>query len=1225
MVGKFRVRVPFQLLVAVPFVLLILLAGGFTGYLSFQNGQMAVLDLAGDLGQEITNRISQQLDYYLSVPILANQENLDAIRLGEFDVHNPDAVEQTLLAQLLRLNTLTSIAYANEQREYIEPLRNILGTDLSIGKSSAATNYALTIYDLTPGKKGNVIASYPDYDPRDRPWYQAPVQAGRQVWSPIYVWKSGYLGIDAGVPVYNADHRLVGVLSASLTLDSIHACLKAMKISETGEAFIVDRSGFLVASSTVSETLQRSGEEPRRISVEEAPDPVLQAAFRALKQESADAAASVDAAASADAVALKNFTGERSYQFKLSAQTYLARASSYQDAYGLDWLIITVIPLSDLMAPMVARSAQTIGVIALSVLASVIVSILIAVWITRPLLRLNESARAIANGDWKHRVQIDHADEIGELASSFNDMAEWVQTSFEAIQMSEKRYQSLFEESPISLWQEDFSVVKQHLDELRARGITNWADYFDQHPEEVRACAAMVKVVDVNQATLHMFESSTKDVFFGGIVRFFTEKTFPFFQHEIVDLANGSRSYETDTVHQTLSGSEIIIHIKLSIPPGHEDTWSRLLIAIEDITQRKRAESALHESETIYRRAIEASNAVPYQQEIVYDKDVSGRFVYTFLGDGIRQLTGYDPSQFSNDFFDSIVLENYAVDEFAKYPHDEAVELVRTGVIPYWKCEYLIRARDGQLRWVLDAAVDLYDENGKSKSSIGLYLDITQRKQAEIALRKSEERFSKAFQASPLMVTITRLEDAVFLEVNEAFEEHTGFTGQDAVGRSSIAIGLWANPAERNRIQQELLANGKIRNHEVVFLTKDGRRLNINLSAELLELEGEKCVLATMEDITERKRAEAHVLRLNRLYATISQINEAIVRASDRDNLFSLICRVAIDYGQFSMAWIGLVDGSSDLVVPVAAAGSELAALNDMDIRYRDEYRGAGVVGRAIRAGRCAICQDITGDPGMAAWRESALSHGYHSVAAVPFRSQGSIIGALAVYAAEPNAFDAEDEGLLDQISGDLSFAIDSIDAGAKRKQAEASLVTAYDTTLEGWAKALELKDNETVGHSRRVIEKTVAVARVLGVPEDELVHIRRGAILHDIGKMGIPDQILHKNGPLTGEERQVMMKHPQTAFDFLSSISYLQKAIDIPYCHHEKWDGTGYPRGLQGTQIPLAARIFAVVDVWDALSSDRPYRSAWPAEAVLNYLRSESGRHFDPQVVEAFMQVIGG
>ena len=184
-------------------------------------------------------------------------------------------------------------------------------------------------------------------------------------------------------------------------------------------------------------------------------------------------------------------------------------------------------------------------------------------------------------------------------------------------------------------------------------------------------------------------------------------------------------------------------------------------------------------------------------------------------------------------------------------------------------------------------------------------------------------------------------------------------------------------------------------------------------------------------------------------------------------------------------------------------------------------------------------------------------------------------------------------------------------------------LAEAYDVTLEGWAKALELRDKETEGHSRRVTETTLAVARAMGIHEEEIQHIRRGAILHDIGKMGIPDHILRKEGPLTEEERQIVLKHPVTAYDLLKNIPFLEKAIEIPYCHHEKWDGSGYPRGLVRHAIPLSARIFAVADVWDALTTDRPYRKAWSRKETAQYLINETGKHFDPRVVNAFLALV--
>lgn len=191
--------------------------------------------------------------------------------------------------------------------------------------------------------------------------------------------------------------------------------------------------------------------------------------------------------------------------------------------------------------------------------------------------------------------------------------------------------------------------------------------------------------------------------------------------------------------------------------------------------------------------------------------------------------------------------------------------------------------------------------------------------------------------------------------------------------------------------------------------------------------------------------------------------------------------------------------------------------------------------------------------------------------------------------------------------------------------QAHHELQDAYEATLKGWVRALDLRCNETGDHSRRVSLLTVELARLMGINEDELLHVRRSALLHDIGKMAVPDSILQKPGPLTEAEWDIMRKHPQFAIEMLKPIEYLRPALVIPLNHHERWDGTGYPQGIKGEEIPLTARIFAVIDVWDALSSDRPYRKAWPYEKIVEYMREQSGTHFDPKVVALFLQMMLG
>lgn len=241
----------------------------------------------------------------------------------------------------------------------------------------------------------------------------------------------------------------------------------------------------------------------------------------------------------------------------------------------------------------------------------------------------------------------------------------------------------------------------------------------------------------------------------------------------------------------------------------------------------------------------------------------------------------------------------------------------------------------------------------------------------------------------------------------------------------------------------------------------------------------------------------------------------------------------------------------------------------------------------------------------------------------IPLINKGQIQGVLEIYAHASLSPDADWLNYLHTLAGQAAIAIDNAQLFRNLQRSNQELMLAYDTTLEGWGKALELRDKDTEGHTRRVTAMTVELARRMGIEGEQLAHILRGSLLHDIGKMGIPDNILNKPGPLTPEEWEIMRQHPQYAYDLLFPIPYLRPALDIPYCHHERWDGSGYPRGLKGEEIPLAARIFAVVDIWDALLYDRPYREAWETDKVIAHLHSRAGNELDPEIVEIFLQLL--
>lgn len=286
---------------------------------------------------------------------------------------------------------------------------------------------------------------------------------------------------------------------------------------------------------------------------------------------------------------------------------------------------------------------------------------------------------------------------------------------------------------------------------------------------------------------------------------------------------------------------------------------------------------------------------------------------------------------------------------------------------------------------------------------------------------------------------------------------------------------------------------------------------------------------------------------------------------------------------------------------------------------------GEGYAGRVVLERRLVRVPNIEVEPTVLVRPELWSADNFKAYYGMPLLAKGQILGVLEVFHRTPLYPDTEWLDFLEALSGQAAIAIDNTHLFTSLERSNIDLMLAYDATIEGWSRALDLRDKETEGHTLRVTEMTLELAHGMGMSDAELVHVRRGALLHDIGKLGIPDEILLKPGPLTEAEWEIMRKHPVYAHQLLSPIPYLHPALDIPYYHHEKWDGTGYPQGLQGEEIPLAARIFAIVDVWDALRSDRPYRLKWEEQKTLDYIRGLSGIHFDPTVVNAFFEITLG
>lgn len=306
----------------------------------------------------------------------------------------------------------------------------------------------------------------------------------------------------------------------------------------------------------------------------------------------------------------------------------------------------------------------------------------------------------------------------------------------------------------------------------------------------------------------------------------------------------------------------------------------------------------------------------------------------------------------------------------------------------------------------------------------------------------------------------------------------------------------------------------------------------------------------------------------------------------------------------------------------------EYAAGRGFRTRYYQKARlhvGESQAGLAALERRIVHCGDLNSAEPPFLHPQWVEEEGFVSYCGVPLIAKGQVKGVLEVFSRSPFTPQEEWLSFFEALSRQAAIAIENAQLFENLQRTNLELTLAYEATIEGWSRALDLRDKETEGHTRRVADLTLLMAERMGTGAEQLAHVRRGALLHDIGKMGIPDAILLKPGPLTEEEWEIMRKHPLYAYQMLYPVQYLRPALDIPYCHHEKWDGSGYPRGLKGEQIPLAARIFAVADVWDALTSDRPYRPAWPQDKALDYIRQQAGTHFDPEVVRVFFEVIEG
>jgi len=686
-------------------------------------------------------------------------------------------------------------------------------------------------------------------------------------------------------------------------------------------------------------------------------------------------------------------------------------------------------------------------------------------------------------------------------------------------------------------------------------------------------------------------------------------------------------------------------------------------------SELKRTTENLAESELRYRDLIEAADQTGLG--IVALQDVGQRkALCTFANKEAQKITEYTLEELQNLSWLEVIHPSFLEEASDRYRRRIQGEVL-SGLY-----EIFLLKKSGR-EVCIENATSVSKIQGQPAHFI-YFRDITERKEAEKALQQSEAEAQQLARENAIMAEIGRIISST-LNIEEVYERfanevrklipsdrtsinifnpeagtftNTYVTGVEVAGRRAGESYPLAGS-----ISEEIMRTRK----SILFQTEDQHELELHFphllttfqsglrsmisvplisgdqvigalhlrsiksnayserDLKLAQRVGDQIAgaIANARLFAERKQAEETVQRQLQHLSALHEIDMTISASLDLRVTLNVLLNHVTTQLSVNAADILLLDPQTQMLEHAASHGFRSLALKYTHLRVGDGYAGCAALERRI----IEVPDLAQAKNGL---KRSPLlpDEGFVSYFAVPLIAKGLVKGVMEIFHRVPIIPKQEWLDFMETLARQAAIAIDNAELFGNLQRSNIDLVLAYDATLEGWSRALDLRDKETEGHSERVADMTIRLARLLGMPEAEIGQVRKGALLHDIGKMGIPDSILLKPGPLTEEEREIMHKHPLYAHKLLEPISFLRRALDIPHCHHEKWDGTGYPQGLKEKQIPLPARIFAVVDVWDALTSGRPYRAAWPDEKAREYIQEQAGKYFDPKVVEVFLQL---
>jgi PAS domain S-box-containing protein len=670
---------------------------------------------------------------------------------------------------------------------------------------------------------------------------------------------------------------------------------------------------------------------------------------------------------------------------------------------------------------------------------------------------------------------------------------------------------------------------------------------------------------------------------------------------------------------------------------------------VRDITDRREAEEQLRVSERRLSEAQKLAKVGHWNNDLASNKLTWSEEAY--------RVFAVEPSE-SGVTFQTFIGRVHPDDREQVLAANQAAKV--TG--ERFDIEYRILLPRGEVRYIHELGTSERDESGKVIRLYGTAQDITERKIAEQEIELRVEQLGTLYDAGlalnrvldprvqmdfllNLAMRALRADHAEFFRFDSQDEhlhfqlglDHTDITAPRVRSTSSriseessviawvaehrmhvnvpdvSADSRWAStdPEIRSALFAVVQHEKKLRGvlcvmskHLSAFSLHDERLLVLFANQFSVALENARLFEETGQ-------------RLERLGA-LHAIDLAISSSFDPKVTLNVVLKEAIEKLKVDAAAVLLLKQHTNTLERSVDRGFRTREIERTRVRLGEEYAGRAAVDRR----RIAV-PDLGIAKLSATFTQLIRAEGLVSYFGMPLIARGQVKGVLEVFHRSRLNPDSEWLDFFEALARQSAIAIDNSELFDRLERSNAELSLAYDTTIEGWSRALDQRGRETEGHTQRVAETALRLAREMGIPEGEMAHVRRGALLHDIGNMGVPEEILHKPGPLTESEWALVRQHPALAFEFLSSIAYLRPALDIPYCHHEKWDGSGYPRGLKGDQIPLAARVFAVVDAWDVLRSDRPHRQAWTDVQAYEHLKEQAGKQFDPKVVEGFLSLI--